>query len=89
MAGFGAHGEGLPFSQQLMCLARRDRKHSEIKRGDALHGENVKGADCDTILPAVTTAAVDDGEHCASFRLALAGKMRHKELDAGGYTQRE
>lgn len=72
-----------------MCLARRDRKHNEIKCSEALHSENVKGADCDAILPAVTAAAVDDGEHCAGFRLAPAGKMRHKELDAGGYTQRE
>ena len=89
MTGFATDGEGLPFPDQLVGFAWYDGEHGEIERGDALHGEYVKGADGDTVLLSVAAVAVDDGEHGASFRLALARAEIHKSYDAGRYTQRE
>jgi len=89
MTGFCLDGEGLPFSDEFVRFARRDREHGKVERGEALHGEDVEGADGHAVLFAVAAVAVDDGEHCASFRLALAWARLHKDLDAGRYTQQE
>lgn len=89
MAIFGVYGKSLPFPDQHIGFARRDRQHDKIERRDALHDEDIEWTAGDAVLLAVATTVVNDGEHCPGFRLALAGKMRHRELDAGGYTQRE
>ena len=89
MTGFAADSEGLPFSDELVRFAWCDGEHGEIERGDALHGEYVKGANGDAVLFAVAAVPVNDGEHGARFLLALARAEIHKSLDAGRYTQRE
>jgi hypothetical protein len=61
VAGFGTHGERLPFADELMSFARRYREDDEIERGDALHGEDLERADGDALLLAVAAVAVDDG----------------------------
>lgn len=79
MALFSLNSEGLPLADELVRFARRDGQHDEIERADALHGEDVEGADGDAILFAVAAVAVDYGENGAGFRLALVGESRHKD----------
>ena len=79
MTRFCADGEGLPFSDEFVRFARCNWEHGEVERGDALHGEDVEWADGDAVLLAVAAVAVDDGEHCARFRLALTWESRHKD----------
>ncbi len=89
MACLGADGEGLPFPDELVRFAWRHRQHGEIERGDALHGEDFEGAEGEAVLLAIATVAIDHGDHRSGIGLALTGESRHRDYDAGRYTQRE
>lgn len=89
MACFRLHGEGLPFSDKFVCFARLDGHGYDVKRGDALHGEDVKRTDSNAVLFAIAAVAINDGKHFAGFRPALDRAEFHGDLDAGRYTRHE
>lgn len=89
VTGFSADNKGLPFPDELVSFARRDREHSEIHSGNALHTKDFKRADGNAVLLSIAEIAVNNGKKGAGFGLALAGESRHRNYDAGRYTQVE